>query len=57
MTTKRIRQLGLASLAALFLVACGQKGPLYMPDDEESEQKPENHEVTLIGVQQKVVVR
>lgn len=34
MTTKRLRQLGLASFAVLFLAACGQKGPLRMPSED-----------------------
>lgn len=57
MTIKRIRQLGIASLAALFVVACGQKGPLRMPDDDESGKKAVNHEVASIEMQQKVVAR
>ncbi|WP_223669936.1 LPS translocon maturation chaperone LptM [Kangiella shandongensis] len=35
---KRLRLLGLAGLAVLFLGACGQKGPLRMPDDEPQKQ-------------------
>ena len=45
MTTKRLRQLGLASFAVLFLAACGQKGPLRMPE-ESPEKESLNHEVS-----------
>ncbi|WP_345292246.1 LPS translocon maturation chaperone LptM [Kangiella marina] len=46
---KRVRLLGLASLTVLILAACGQKGPLYMPEEEPEKssenQKPEPDEV------------
>ena len=45
MKTKRLRQLGLASFAVLFLVACGQKGPLRMPQ-ENLEKNPLNQGVS-----------
>ncbi|AKE51071.1 hypothetical protein TQ33_0079 [Kangiella geojedonensis] len=44
MTIKRLRQLGMMSLAVLFLAACGQKGPLFMPE-EEPEKQLENQKV------------
>ncbi|GEM_PF-1861511 len=44
MTIKRLRQLGMMSLAVLVLAACGQKGPLFMPE-EEPEKQSENQEV------------
>lgn len=28
-------------LSAAVLAACGQKGPLYMPDDEQQEEQEE----------------
>lgn len=44
MTIKRLRQLGIMSLAVVFLAACGQKGPLFMPE-EEPEKPTENQKV------------
>ncbi|WP_211267774.1 LPS translocon maturation chaperone LptM [Kangiella sediminilitoris] len=35
---RRLRLLGLAGFAVLFLSACGQKGPLHMPDEEPQQQ-------------------
>lgn len=31
--------LSIALLAALLLTGCGQKGPLYLPDDNATEQE------------------
>lgn len=36
---KRIRQLSLAAMAVVFLAACGQKGPLYLPDSEPEKKQ------------------
>lgn len=47
MTTKRLRQLGLVSFAVLFLAACGQKGPLRMPDDEEPQKQTTDEGVVV----------
>ena len=33
-TLRRVRTLAAAALALLWLAACGQRGPLYLPDDE-----------------------
>ena len=41
MTIKRLRQLGIMSLAVVFLAGCGPKGPLFMPE-EEPEKPSEN---------------
>jgi predicted small lipoprotein YifL len=45
MTMKRIRQLSLTAMAVMFLAACGQKGPLFLPDNEP-EKKQEKQEDT-----------
>lgn len=44
MTTKGLWRLGFAGAVVLFLVACGQKGPLYMPDEQQDKQT-ENQKV------------
>ncbi|GAA0207381.1 hypothetical protein GCM10009123_13610 [Kangiella japonica] len=36
---KRIRQLGLTAMALVFLAACGQKGPLYLPESEPEKKQ------------------
>ena len=42
MTMKRIRQLSLTAMAVMFLAACGQKGPLFLPDNEPEKEKQED---------------
>ncbi len=36
---RRLIQWSVLGLAAAALNACGQKGPLYLPEDEEDEKK------------------
>lgn len=38
MMMKRIRQLSLMAITAVFLVACGQKGPLFLPDNQPEKE-------------------
>lgn len=38
MMMKRIRQFSLMAIAAVFLVACGQKGPLFLPDNQPEKE-------------------
>lgn len=43
MTKRRIWQLSLTAMAVVFLAACGQKGPLFLPH-EKPEKKQEKQE-------------
>lgn len=38
MMMKRMRQFSLMAIVAVFLVACGQKGPLFLPDNEPEKE-------------------
>lgn len=45
---RRFFRLTLLSVAAVVLHACGQKGPLYLPE-EKSEEKKKKQKSTALG--------
>ncbi len=47
-TRRRLLRLTLLTVAAVVLNACGQKGPLYLPE-EESEEKKKKQKSTALG--------
>lgn len=47
-TRRRLFRLTLLTVAAAVLSACGQKGPLYLPE-EESEEKKKKQKSTALG--------
>ena len=44
---RRLIQSALLGLSAALLNACGQKGPLYLPEDEEDEKKKKDKSAAL----------
>ncbi|MDX1529812.1 MAG: lipoprotein [Gammaproteobacteria bacterium] len=46
---RRLIQWSLLGLPAAFLNACGQKGPLYLPDDGEDEKKKKKDKSAALG--------
>jgi len=47
-TRRRLIRLSLLAVAAAILSACGQKGPLYLPD-EEGDEKKKKEKTTALG--------
>lgn len=48
-TRRRIIRISLIIVAAVVLNACGQKGPLYLPEENEDEKKKKNEKSSALG--------
>ncbi len=48
-TRRQVFRLSLLGLAAIVLSACGQKGPLYLPEESEDEKKKKKEKTSALG--------